>query len=276
VIGPCPCTGPGHSSWYGRPVHLGLLAVVMSFAVVAVACSNGGSGQRDEVGASCEVRPGVVCRDQDLQSVSLVDANLSGADFSGSDLTSSDLRNADLRGAKFVGSRLSAVNFSGANLKNADLSRASLFYTNFTDADLTGANTTGMIDCNTIEPDGSLKVGACPPSPASSTPTTRSAVTGPPVIEYFRPKPPARCVNDALGTGIEVEWSTRNATGLTFSVDGIRIDSSSKVRGSRRLPFVCNDKPHIATLLALGPVGPPATVSFAESLTETAPLSPAG
>lgn len=248
----------------------------MLVALLAAACSSG-AAETDEVGATCKVAEGTVCRGQNLQSVSLVATNLRGADFSGSDLTTSDFRDADLTGAKFVGSVLSGVNFTGANLRDADLSKATLYFTNFTDADLRGVNRAGAFDCNTTRPDGALVEGACERGPSPVTPSsTGKAVTGPPTIEYFRLVPPGTCVNDAEGIGIDVEWSTRNATGLTFAVDGLRIDSANKARGSKHLPFICDGKPHTVTMEALGPLPPLATATFTKSLEETAAVPPVG
>ncbi len=198
---------------------------------VAAGCSSS-AAETDEVGATCKVRPHTVCRDQDLQSVSMVAADLRGADFSGSNLSSTDLTEADLRGAKFVGSNLAGVTFAGADLRGADLSKSLLYYTNFTDADLTGINRAGWIDCFSVQPDGSL--GACPtPTGDAASQTTKPAAptdTAPPVINFFRMEPPGKCIYDAEGTGIEVEWSAQHVTSLVFSIDGIRVDTQTKPR----------------------------------------------
>jgi hypothetical protein len=241
---------------------------------VAAGCSSS-AGPVDEVGATCKVGPGAVCRDQNLQSVSLVAADLRGADFSGSKLTSADFTEADLRGAKFVGSDLSGTTFAGADLRDADLSKASLYYTNFTDADIEGINRTGMFDCFSVQPDGS--VGTCPTAAgAPTTSSTGTTMTAAPVISYFRLEPPGKCVYDAEGTGIDIEWSVQNATSVVFSIDDIRVDSQTKPRGSTRLPFVCNGKPHVATMQAFGPIAPAATATITKSLKETAPQPPVG
>ena len=176
---------------------------------VAAGCSSSAE-QVDEVGAGCKVGPNAVCRDQDLQSVSLVAANLRGADFSGSKLNASDFTEADLRGAKFVGSDLSAATFAGANLSGADLSKSNLYYTNFTDADMKGVNRAGIFDCFSVSPDGAI--GTCTPAAngAATPSTTKPATTAAPVISYFRLEPPGKCVYDAEGTGIDIQWSATN------------------------------------------------------------------
>jgi uncharacterized protein YjbI with pentapeptide repeats len=252
------------------------VVAVLIVGIIAAACS-GGSDEADEAGP-CEIRPGVVCRDQDLRNVSMVAADLSGADFSGTDLRGSDLRDANLTGAKFVGAFLGGVNFTGATLKDADLTKANLFGTNFTDADLTGAIETDVYTCNVTQPNGALVAGDCPASGGGSVVTPEGPEpTGPPVIEYLRLDPPGRCLNDAAGQGVEVEYRTRNATGVTFSVDGVRIDGTSKVRGVKRLPFVCDAKPHTVGMRAFGRPGDPSAAStFTTALEETDAPTPDG
>jgi len=254
-------------------VHRRVVAVVLVLAAIAAACSNG-SADRDEAGP-CEVRPGVVCTDQDMRDVSLVAADLTGADFSGSDLRGSDLTDANLTGAKLVGALLGGANFAGANLKDADLTRANLFFTNFTDADLTGVNRTDVYSCNVTQPNGALVEGDCP-SVAGGDPASTpggTARTGPPVIESLELEPPGRCLNDAAGRGIEVRYRTRNATAVTFTVDGIRIDSPSKVRGVKRLPFVCDNEPRTVVMRAFAPGAPTATRSLTVAVAEAEPQS---
>ena len=228
----------------------GPLAVVALVALVAAGCSDGPSGANEA--GPCEIKPGVVCRDQDMRGVSMVAADLTGADFSGSDLRGSDLRDATLDDVKFVGSILGSVDFTGASMKNADLSKAHLFFTNFTGADMTGVKRDGTYSCNITGPDGGLDEGDCASIPGATTTTTPNGVTGPPTIEQMTIAPPGRCVNDIAGDGIEVEYVTRNTTGLSFWVDDIRVDSDVKGRGTKRLPFVCDSKPHLVRLQAFG------------------------
>jgi hypothetical protein len=251
-------------------VQRGWAAAVVVILVLAAACSSG-SEAKDEVG-SCEVAPGVVCRNQDLRNVSLVAADLQGVDFSGSDLSQADLRSADLTGAKLVGATLASTNFANASLKNADLTKAFMFGTNLTDADMSGANTTDVERCNVIEPDGSLTLGFCAGATEGATDDTRPPV-GPPTIEYFRLAPPERCLNDSAGTGIDIEWSTRNTTGLTFFVDGIRIEASTKRHGTQRVPFECDGRNHIVAVQAFGVANQRVDDEFTASLHPSAPTS---
>ncbi len=251
-------------------MHRAWAAAVIVVVVLASACSSGGE-VRDEVGGDCEVAPRVVCRNQDLSSVSLVAATLQGVDFSGSNLSSADLRRADLTGAKLVGATLASTNFANASLKDADLTRAFMFGTNLTDADLSGAITTGVERCNVIEPDGSLTVGFC--AGADAAPVEDAPSTEPPTIEYFRPARPERCVNDASGTGIDIEWLIRDANTLTFYVDGIRIEASSKRRGTKRVPFECDGRNHIVSVRAFGVNATSEGADFTISLNPTAPVS---
>ena len=216
------------------------------------ACSET-TGLDDEVGA-CEVVPGAVCRDQDLRSVSLVAADLTGVDFSGSDLSKADLRDANLTGAKLVGSVLAGTNFGGANLKNADLTNAFMFGTNLTDADLTGAITAGMQRCNVTEPDGATRPArsSTPRAGRSRVPEARPGpadpgldpTVGPPKIEYFRLAKPERCMNDAAGTGIDVEWSTRTRRASTSPSTASGSTGPRSRRGPSGFPFGCDGKPH--------------------------------
>jgi hypothetical protein len=254
-------------------VQRGALAGIVVVIALAAGCS-GSAGQPDEVGAGCNVGPRTVCTNQDLRSVSLVAADLRGADFSGSKLNDSDFTESDLRGAKFVGSELSGATFASADMGGADLSKSTVYFTNFTDADMKGVNRTAWNDCYSVQPDGSLS--ACP-NPAASTATTKPAAkpnVAPPSIVYFRLEPPGKCIYDAEGTGIEIQWSAQNATSVVFAIDGIRVDSRTKPRGSTRLPFICNGKPHTATMQAFGAVTPSATATITKSLDETAPLPP--
>jgi Pentapeptide repeats (8 copies) len=246
------------------------IAALVLVALIAAACSSSADSGGDEVGASCDLVPHVVCRNQDLRGVSMVAADVRGADFSGSDLRGSDLRDVNLANGKLVGALLGAANLGNANLKNANLTKANFFFTNLTGADLSGAILTDAFQCNVTQPDGSLVEGDCPSTGALPTATAPSA---PPTITYFRLEPPGKCLNDAAGTGINVQWSTTNTTGISFAVDGIRIASSIKPKGTTRLPFVCDGKPHVAAMQAFGAPGAVATATLTASLNETAPLN---
>ena len=251
--------------------------------VLAVAACSETTVPDDEYG-ECKVVPGAVCRDQDLRSISLVAADLTGVDLSGSDLSNADLRDANLTGAKFVGSVLAGTNFGGANLTDADLTNAFMFGTNLTDADLTGAITVGMQRCQVTEPDGAYTSGEvldaegrpvpCSGGPSGTLPTPGSTSTvGPPKVEYFRQAKPKRCINDVAGTGIDISWSTSNTTSINFFVDGIRIQQSTKPKGTQRVPFVCDGETHIVGMQAFGAASPAAEASFSAAHENTAPLT---
>jgi uncharacterized protein YjbI with pentapeptide repeats len=245
-------------------------------ALLAAACSSGGD-TADEAGP-CTIKPGTVCRNEKLQGVSMVAADLRGADFSGADLSGADLRNADLTNAKFVKAQLGAVNFTGATLKGADLSGATVFFTNFSNANMSGVNKTGWYACNVTQPDGGFDAGECPTGAAAgSLVPAAPKPTGPPSVQYFRLEPPGKCLNDASGTGIEVEWSVKNVSAITFTVGGIRIDGGTvKEVGDTRLPFICDNKPHVVAMTAFGTSGRLVNSSFTASLRNTAPLAPPG
>jgi len=250
------------------------IAAALLVALVAAGCSSSAGAGSDEVGATCDLAPRVVCRNQDLRGVSMVAADLRGADFSGSDLRGSDLREVNLADTKLVGTLLGGANLANADLKNADLTKANFFFTNLTGADLSGAVLTGAFQCNVTQPDGRLVEGDCPSSSASLP--TAAEPTGPPTITSFRLEPPGKCLNDAAGNGIDVQWSTTNTTGISFAVDGIRIASSIKPKGTTRLPFVCDGQPHVAAMQAFGAPGTVANATLTASLPETAPLSADG
>ncbi len=208
----------------------------------------------------------------------MVAADLHGADFSGADLSGADLRNANLSNAKLVKTQLGAANFTGASLKGADLSGATAFYTNFSGADMSGTIKTGWYACDITLPDGAFDPGGCTNNavPGLLAPAVKKP-TGPPSVQYFRLQPPGKCLNDASGTGIEVEWSAKNVSAITFSVGGIRIDGgTAKEVGSTRLPFICDDEPHMVVMNAFGTQGRLVSSSFTTSLRKTAPLAPPG
>lgn len=250
--------------------------------VLAGACSSDAVSD-DQVG-ECKFEPGTVCRDQDLQHVSFVGADLQGADFSGSNLSNADLRDADLSGAKMVGTVLGGTNLAGANLTNADLTRAFMAFTNLTDAELGGAIQAGAQRCQVTEPDGSFTIGSvldaegrpvpCVGGAAATTTTLGARSTGAPRVEYFRLAKPERCITDVAGTGVDIEWWVPNAMSMTFYVDGIRIESATRAKGTKRVPFVCNGEPHIVAVQAFGASEPNAGSTFIATLEPSAPLSP--
>jgi uncharacterized protein YjbI with pentapeptide repeats len=261
-----------------RTIRRGALVAVL---LLGGACSSE-SAPDDAVG-NCKVEPDTVCRDQDLQNVDFVAADLRGADFSGSTLSRADFRDADLTGAKLVGSILAGTNFAGANLTNVDMTGAFLFGTNFTGAEIEGIQDEGVQRCQVTEADGSYTSGAlvgpegqeeaCSNTGQATTTTSRAGGGGAPRIEYFRLAKPRRCITDVAGEGIDLEWSAPNATSLTFYVDGIRIESASKEKGVKRVPFRCDGKVHIVTADAFGAGGPKASALLTVTLGATAPLS---
>jgi hypothetical protein len=71
---------------------------------------------------------------------------------------------------------------------------------------------------------------------------------------------PKQCINDTGGTGIDVSWHVQNAATLIFEIDGIGVNRGLRGSlGTTRLPFLCDDKPHIVTLQAIGYTGATAT-----------------
>jgi len=245
---------------------------VLTAAAVAVpaACATGSSSRVDNPYGSCKIGPGAVCRDQDLRAVSLVSADLRGADFTGSNLGLVDFRDADLRDALLVGTDLAGADFTGANLAGADLTDASTFFTNFSLANLEGANTAALKRCAVIEPDGRFDPGSgfCQQiTSATTNPPTQSS----PTLEYFRAAKPAVCLNDVSGTGIEVTWKATGVLGITFFVDGVRVGGSKKTKGTTRIPFVCDGKPHTVGVQAYGAVPPSLSESFTLALEPGAP-----
>jgi hypothetical protein len=243
-----------------RPA-LALLALVV---LAGVGCSQGSSAAQEDTFGKCRARPGADCRNEDLRAVSLIAADLPKIDFSGSDLSNADFSQADLSGAQFVGATLAGTDFTGANLTGANFTDAKMFGVVLRGATLDGAVMTAPDNrCITTMPDGRVESGA---SCLAGTVTTLPQ-TSPPVIEYFRATEPVRCIEDVAGTSIDVEWSTRYITSVTFFVDGIRTISSPKRKGIAQVPFTCDGKPHPVLLQAVGPMPPLATAS----ITATAP-----
>jgi Pentapeptide repeats (8 copies) len=262
-------------------VHQARGLAVILIVILAAACSSSATSE-DEAG-TCPVRPKTDCHNQDLRNASFVDGQLAGANLSGADLSKADMRGVDLTGANLEGAQLGGTDFTGATLKDANLAGSFMFGTNLTDADLTGADQTGTQRCNVVEPDGAITLGGLigpdgtlVPCGVTTAPTAPPAAPRPPSVAYFRLTKPARCLNDASGTGIEVEWSTPNANALTFLVDGVRIDAATKAHGTKRLPFNCDRKVHMVSVQAYGSAVAPATSAFAVSLNPVSPLTANG
>lgn len=225
--------------------------VVAAVLVVLVAAACGSSKREfsNRIG-ECTFEPHAVCPNQDLTAVNAVSGDLTGADFSGADLTGADLHDATLRDVKFTGTDLTKADLTGADLRGADLSDATLFRASLLQADWGGSNRAGMKVCQTILPDGS--VSDCPTlsNPGIGlTPTTQP----PPTVVRFAPHRPVRCLVDAIGEGIEVDWKVRNASSVTFAVDEDRVSTSSGVSGGiKRIPFPCDDARHTVSIQAFG------------------------
>ena len=251
-----------------RRLHIPCIALLG--VLILVGCSDGGSVQANDVFGGCKIRPKSSCPDQDLRGVSLVSANMRGMDLTRAKLAGADLRDVDLAGARLVNADLSNADLSEADLTGADLSNSTLNFTNFSRAQMTGAILTGASLCNTTLSNGRTDPGNCAAQPLP----TPGAAVGPPVITAFGPTPPAQCISDGAGDGIEVAWVTRNVTGMTFLVDNIRVEGATKPRASLRIPFACDNKPHQVTMQAYG-LPPLATASFTLSVGPgTAPKPP--
>jgi hypothetical protein len=240
-----------------------LVGLCLLILLGLTACSGDGGAAQDDTFGSCRARAGAVCRNEDLRAVSLVAADLPKIDFTGSNLRNADFTDADLSGAKLVDADLSGTDFTGANLTGADFTGALMFGTV-----LRNAKTEGLImaaadrRCIVTMPDGSVERGEQCAAQAEQPTATASA----PVIEYFRAVEPVECIEDASGTSIEVEWSTRFVNSVTFFVDDIRTSSESRRKGRKQLPFLCDGQPHPLLLQAVGPVPPLATASFTASV----------
>jgi len=238
-----------------RPVIV--LCVLILLALPA--CSGDGGAAQDDTFGDCRARAGATCRNEDLRAISLIAADLPKIDFSGSNLRNADFTDADLSGARFVDADLSGTDFTGANLTGADFTGALMFGTI-----LRNAQTDGLVmaaadrRCIVTMPDGGVERGERCSVPVEE----QLPVTSAPSIEYFRAVEPVECIEDASGTSIEVEWSTRFVNSVTFFVDGIRTSSESKRKGRKQLPFLCDGAPHPLLLQAVGPVPPLATSTF--------------
>lgn len=78
-------------------------------------------------------------------------------------LNGSNFRYANLQGVDLASTNVNNTDFTGANMRDINLSNADL-----TGSILTGANLSGAVYCNTLMPDGTVKVpykGLCPKQP---------------------------------------------------------------------------------------------------------------
>jgi len=205
---------------------------------------------------NCVFEPHTVCTGQDLEAVSMAFADLTGADLSGANLSDADLHGAILRNAKFVNTNLGGADLTQADLRGADLSGTLLYAANLDNADWEGSQKSTIKTCNTVLPDGSISdcISITSKLPPSAKP--------PPEVVRFGLEPPGRCITDAVGEGVEVFWSVRNASQVGFSVDGIRLRDDTEPSGVLRVPVPCDGREHTFEIQADGDKPPPATKSF--------------
>jgi uncharacterized protein YjbI with pentapeptide repeats len=212
----------------------------------------------------CTFRPKTVCTNQNLSAVAASNSDLNGANLSGANLTGADLRSVSLRGAKLVKTVLSSADLTGADLRNADLTGAVLIGTTLENADLTDTNQHDVTFCNTVMPDGSVTECEFLYGAHGAKPDR------PPRILVARAQRPVKCIVDGIGDGIEVDYRTRNAQSVVFSVDDVRASDTNFARGIQRIPFTCDGHPHSVTVEAFGRATPPATRTFNVSVEEGA------
>ena len=74
------------------------------------------------------------------------------------DLQDADLRRANLGGANLALTNLSGADLEGANLESTNLYGAILNRANMKNANMRNANIDGVLFCNTIMPDGSIRL----------------------------------------------------------------------------------------------------------------------
>lgn len=193
--------------------------------------------------------------------MTLQNSDLTGADFSGSKFNHTDLRNSILRDAKFVKADLGATDLTNADLRGADLSGALLFRVIFDGANWTGSNRTGAQYCDTVLPDGALSTCQVLDSAATPAPAQQ-----PPAVLQFRLRRPVRCLKDALGEGVEVDWGVSRATSVSFLRDNVRVADGSGSSGIKRLPVPCDRKSYRLTIQAFGAAPPVASRSVTVAL----------
>jgi hypothetical protein len=236
---------------------------VLATAVVVAGC--GGTHREISNGfGDCTFQPKTVCRNQDLSSIAASNSDLDGADLSGANLTGADLRRVSLRDARLVKTILNGADLSGADLRNADLTGASLIGTILDNADLDGTNQTDVRYCNTALPDGSVTDCKFLDGP-------KGKPDPPPRVVRARAHKPVRCIVDGIGDGIEVDFKTRHAQSVVFSVDDVRASDTRFGDGIQRIPFTCDGHPHTVSVEAFGRTAPPATRTFTVSVEEGTP-----
>ncbi len=245
-------------------VATALVVGLVAFGLVA--CSSPDPGFSNRFG-ECVFEPGTQCPDADLAAVSAPQSDLHGANFARANLKGVDFGHANLRNVDFSGANLSRANLTGVDLRGANLSSAILFQATLTGSQWRGSNRDGTRYCETLLPSGA--VSDCPELdvviPEDSTPAA---------IVTFEPVQPARCRTDFIGEGVEVNWRVRDASSVSFLVDGAPVASSSGRRGVKRLPFPCDDAPHEVSIQAFGAAPPFATASFTLSVPPGSPARP--
>lgn len=236
------------------------LAILVMVAWVLVGCESSQPTLENRVG-DCTFRPHTVCRNQDLSSLVLQNSDLTGADFSGSKFNNTDLRNSILRDAKFVKADLGATDLTNADLRGADLSGALLFRVVFDGANWAGSNRAGAQYCDTVLPDGSLSTCQILNTTGAPPPVLR-----PPAVLQFRLHRPVRCLKDALGEGVELDWSVAKATSVSFLRNDVRVADGSGSSGIKRIPVPCDRKSYRLTIQAFGAAPPVASRSVTVAL----------
>ena len=232
-------------------------------AAVTLVAGCGGSGREiSNRFGECTFEPKTVCRNQDLSSIAASNSDLDGADLSGANLTGADLRQVSLRGAKLVKTVLNGADLTGADLRDADLSGAYMISATLDRADLTNTNQAGVTFCNTVLPDGTV-------TDCKFLQSTKPGKVVPrPEIVVARAHRPVRCIVDGIGDGIEIDYRTKHAQSVVFSVDDVRASDSRFADGIQRIPFTCDGHPHTVSVTAFGRTAPPATRSFTVSVEE--------
>lgn len=241
------------------------IACALAVAILVVAGCGGTDRQISNRFGDCTFLPRTNCPNQDLSAIAASNSDLDGADFSGANFTGADLRNVSLRGAKLTKTILNGADLTGADLRDSDLTGALLISATLTQADLTDTVQTGVTFCNTVMPDGTvtdcqfLRGGGKQAKPDP-----------PPRITVARAHRPVRCIVDGVGDGIEVDYKTRHAQSVVFSVDDVRASDTNFGEGIHRIPFSCDGHPHTVKIEAFGRTTPPASRTFSVSVEEGA------
>lgn len=241
-----------------------LLVIAAAVVVLGTGCGSSGPEFSNRFG-DCVFEPGTTCTNQDFTALNLESSDLTGANFSGSNFRNADLRNVILRNANLSGTQMLGADLTGADLRGADLSGAELFSATMDNVRWAGANRTGIKLCQTLLPNGT--VSDCPDLDNVTPPPPK----GPPAIVTFAPHEPVRCIVDAIGEGIEVDWKVRNAESAVFLVDDVEASTQLGSGGIKRLPFPCDHHTHTVTIKVSGDTPPVATRSFDLKLGPTRP-----